>query len=138
MCIRDRHLGYLTDLLLEADFWAARDECALIETSHVEQAIDQRRFRDNRYQELLNEQIDKGVMLLATEGTEVAQINGLSVIQLGDYRFGRPARITATARLGAGKLIDIERETELGGPLHSKGVMILLSLIHISEPPRPY
>ncbi|MBK6288092.1 MAG: AAA family ATPase [Gammaproteobacteria bacterium] len=119
------HLGYLTDLLLEADFWAARDECALIETSHVEQAIDQRRFRDNRYQELLNEQIDKGVMLLATEGTEVAQINGLSVIQLGDYRFGRPARITATARLGAGKLIDIERETELGGPLHSKGVMIL-------------
>jgi lon-related putative ATP-dependent protease len=119
------HLGYLTDLLHEADFWAGRDGSALIEPHHVRHAIDQRRLRDNRYQELLNEQIEKGVMLLATEGTQTAQINGLSVIQLGDYRFGRPSRITATARLGAGKLIDIERETELGGPLHTKGVMIL-------------
>ena len=123
------HLGDLVDLILQADFWAARENIALIEARHVDQAIAQRRFRNNRYQELLAEQIHKGVMLLATEGTQVGQINGLSVIQLGDYAFGRPSRITATARLGSGKLIDIERETELGGPLHSKGVMILSSFL---------
>jgi len=123
------HLGDLVDLILQADFWAARESSALIEARHVEQAIAQRRFRNNRYQELLAEQIERGVMLLATEGAQVGQINGLSVIQLGDYSFGRPSRITATARLGSGKLIDIERETELGGPLHSKGVMILSSFL---------
>jgi len=68
-------------------------------------------------------------MLLSTGGEQVGQVNGLSVIDLGNIRFGRPARITATARLGAGKLLDIERETELGGPLHSKGVMIIGSLL---------
>jgi predicted ATP-dependent protease len=68
-------------------------------------------------------------MLISTEGKRVAQINGLSVLQLGDYRFGRPSRISATARLGSGKLVDIERETDLGGPLHSKGVMILGALL---------
>ncbi|HQY70104.1 MAG TPA: ATP-binding protein [Pseudomonadales bacterium] len=123
------HLGDLVDLILQADFWAARENIALIEARHVDQAIAQRRFRNNRYQELLAEQIHRGVMLLATDGMQVGQINGLSVIQLGDYAFGRPSRITATARLGAGKLIDIERETELGGPLHSKGVMILSSFL---------
>jgi lon-related putative ATP-dependent protease len=123
------HLGDLVDLILQADFWAARENIALIEARHVDRAIAQRRFRNNRYQELLAEQIHKGVMLLATEGMQVGQINGLSVIQLGDYSFGRPSRITATARLGSGKLIDIERETELGGPLHSKGVMILSSFL---------
>jgi lon-related putative ATP-dependent protease len=123
------HLGDLMDLLLEADFWAERSGSRLIEPEHVEQAIDQRIYRNNRYQELLNEQIEKGVMLVSTEGKRVAQINGLSVLQLGDYRFGRPSRISATARLGSGKLVDIERETDLGGPLHSKGVMILGALL---------
>jgi lon-related putative ATP-dependent protease len=123
------HLGDLVDLILQADFWAGRDNSTLIEARHVDQAIAQRRFRNNRYEELLAEQISKGVMLLATEGEQVGQINGLSVVQLGDYSFGRPSRITATARLGSGKLIDIERETELGGPLHSKGVMILGSFL---------
>lgn len=123
------HLGDLVDLLVQADFWAAQDDSALIEARHVDQAIAQYLLRNNRYQELLAEQIHKGVMMLATTGTQIGQINGLSVIQLGDYSFGRPARITATARLGSGKLVDIERETELGGPLHSKGVMILGSFL---------
>lgn len=123
------HIGDLRDLVLQADFWAGQEGSALVEARHVDQAIAQYLFRNNRYQELLVEQIHKGVMLLATEGVQVGQINGLSVIQLGDYSFGRPSRITATARLGSGKLIDIERETELGGPLHSKGVMILGSFL---------
>jgi len=123
------HLGDLMDLMLEADFWAERRASRFIEPEHVEQAIDQRIYRSNRYHELLKEQIEKGVMLISTEGKRVAQINGLSVLQLGDYRFGRPSRISATARLGSGKLVDIERETDLGGPLHSKGVMILGALL---------
>jgi predicted ATP-dependent protease len=123
------HVGGLADLLREADYWAGREGEALIGATHVAQAIRQRRLRNNRYQELLAEQVAKGVMLLETSGTRVAQINALSVIDLGDYRFGRPSRVTATARLGSGKLLDIERETELGGPLHSKGVMILGSLL---------
>ncbi len=123
------HIGDLVDLVVQSDFWAGREGSALIEARHVDQAVAQHLFRNNRYQELLAEQIHRGVMLLATDGAEVGQINGLSVIQLGDYSFGRPSRITATARLGSGKLVDIERETDLGGPLHSKGVMILGSLL---------
>ena len=123
------HMGDLVGLLHEADFWAARESAKQIGASHVQQAVEQRVYRNNRYQELMAEQVHKGVMLLSTEGERVGQVNGLSVIDLGDYRFGRPARITATARLGGGKLLDIERETELGGPLHSKGVMIIGSLL---------
>ncbi|MFP4274935.1 MAG: S16 family serine protease [Paracoccaceae bacterium] len=68
---------------------------------------------------------ERRTVLIDTEGSKVGQVNGLSVISLGDFRFGRPSRITARVRMGAGKLIDIEREVELGGPLHSKGVLIL-------------
>ena len=123
------HLGSLTDLLREADYWAGKQGDSLIEPAHVQQALDHRRQRNSRYQQLMAEQVSKGVMLLETAGTRVAQINALSVIDLGDFRFGRPSRVTATARLGSGKLLDIERETELGGPLHSKGVMIIGSLL---------
>jgi lon-related putative ATP-dependent protease len=123
------HIGEMVDLLHEADFWATRDGATLIDAAHVGQAVEHRVYRNNRYQELLAEQITRGVMLVSTHGTQVAQVNALSVIDVGDYSFGRPARITATARVGTGKLLDIERETELGGPLHSKGVMILGSLL---------
>jgi predicted ATP-dependent protease len=123
------HVGALTDLLREADHWAAREGVALIGPAQVDRALAQRRLRNSRYQELLAEQFGKGVMLLETAGQRVGQINALSVIDLGDYRFGRPSRLTATARPGSGKLLDIEREIELGGPLHSKGVLILGSLL---------
>jgi predicted ATP-dependent protease len=123
------HLGDLLDLLREADFWAGHNGSSTIEPAHVERAIEQRIYRNSRYQELLAESLARGVMLIATEGSKVGQVNGLSVLRVGDYWFGRPSRITATARLGSGKLLDIERETELGGPLHSKGVMILGSLL---------
>jgi predicted ATP-dependent protease len=123
------HLGELLDLLQEADYWAGQGGSAVIEPAHVERAIEQRIYRNSRYQELLAESLARGVMLIATEGSRVAQINGLSVLRVGDFWFGRPSRITATARLGSGKLLDIERETDLGGPLHSKGVMILGSLL---------
>jgi predicted ATP-dependent protease len=101
----------VSDIMREADFWAAKAGSDAIELGAVEQAI----LRDT--------------ILIDTEGKAVGQINGLAVLQIGDFRFGRPNRITARIALGAGKVIDIEREVELGGPIHSKGVFILSSYL---------
>jgi predicted ATP-dependent protease len=93
--------------------------------SHVQKAIEQQRYRSSQYSELLQQQIERGTLIVNTSGSAVGQANGLSVFQLGDQRFGKPSRISATARMGSGRMLDIEREIKLGGPLHSKGVMIL-------------
>ena len=85
--------------------------------------------RAGRVKELVQESITRKMMLIDTAGKKVGQINGLSVMQLGGFSFGRPTRITANVRMGSGKVVDIEREVELGGPLHSKGVMILSSYL---------
>ncbi len=123
------HMQQLGDLIRDADFHTRQQGHSQIDRAHVQAAIDQRIWHSSRYRELLQQQIEQGSLLLSTRGEAVAQINGLSVLQLGDFSFGRPARITATARLGGGKLIDIERESELGGAIHSKGVMILGALL---------
>ena len=91
----------------------------------VQQAIDTRVRRADRLRERSQEQITRGTVLIDTEGAQVGQINGLAVISLGEFSFGRPGRITARVRMGRGQVLDIEREVELGGPLHSKGVLIL-------------
>ncbi len=119
------HMGNLVDLLRESDYWAKESDRELIGAADVQHAIDSRRLRLDRIHEHATEQVLRGIQLIDSTGEKVAQVNGLSVIQLGDYAFGRPVRITATARLGNGKVIDIEREVELGGAIHSKGVMIL-------------
>ncbi len=115
----------LVDLIREADHFAGLENNEFITRDHVNRALDERIYHNSRFQEQMYEQIQRGTVLLDTSGSRVAQINGLSVLQLGNYSFGRPTRISATARLGSGKLIDIEREAELGGPIHSKGVLIL-------------
>jgi len=113
------------DLLAEADFWAGQEGSAVTTRSSVERAIREQIRRASRVRDQLLESTLKNVSLIATQGSNVGQINGLSVLGLGDYAFGRPTRITARVHPGAGKLIDIEREVELGGPIHSKGVLIL-------------
>ncbi|BCX81044.1 hypothetical protein MIT9_P0622 [Methylomarinovum caldicuralii] len=123
------HLRGVTDLLKEADFRARQAGRGHITRADVEAAIDARIDRNSRLRERIQELIERDVLLIDTEGSQVGQINGLSVISLGDFSFGRPSRITATARLGDGKVIDIERETELGGAIHSKGVMILANFM---------
>ncbi len=119
----------VVDLLTEADYWARRGRGTrgkpLVRREHVQKAIDQRIYRSNRVEERIREMIADGTILVDTRGAVVGQINGLSVSSLGDYTFGRPSRITATHRLGDGELVDIEREVEMGGPIHSKGVLIL-------------
>ncbi|MBY4675073.1 Lon protease family protein [Marinobacterium arenosum] len=123
------HRAQLIDLVHKAEHEARLEHSERIERRHVDAALERWLWHSNRYQQLLQEQIDKGTLMIATSGKQVAQVNGLSVIQLGDFMFGRPSRITATARLGRGKVVDIERESELGGTLHSKAVMIISALL---------
>jgi len=113
------------DVVREAHYWAGRDGDELIRREHVERAVSSRIRRQSRVRERLQEEVLRGFILVDTEGARVGQINGLAVAQVGDYLFGRPSRITARTTLGPGKVIDIEREVALGGPLHSKGVLIL-------------
>ncbi|MYM63364.1 Lon protease family protein [Pseudomaricurvus sp. HS19] len=118
-------VDFVSDVLKEADYWAGKAGSVSITLEHVEQALEKRRYRHDRIRELYHEQITRGISMIATRGSAVAQVNGLTVIALADQAFGSPSRITATARLGSGKVIDIEREAKLGGEIHSKGVMIL-------------
>ena len=115
----------IADILREASFWAEEEGASLIEAKHVAKAIEEKVYRSNLIQQRINEMIDKGVIIIDAEGEKVGQVNGLSVIDLGDFAFGRPTRITASVGVGREGLIDIEREAKLGGPLHTKGVMIL-------------
>lgn len=119
------HDRVLKDLLSEANHWAARADSKHIGIGHTQQAIDEREFRASRIRERSLEQIYRGVVMIATDGEQAGQVNGLSVLQIGATRFGQPTRITATARPGKGQVVDIEREAKLGGPIHSKAVMIL-------------
>jgi len=118
-------LDRLTDLLKEADHWAGAAGRSVVEAADVQCAIDAWIHRSSRPRERLQEEIERGTIAIATTGEVVGQVNGLSVIELGGFAFARPSRITARVRLGSGTVVDIEREVELGGPIHSKGVLIL-------------
>jgi len=123
------HLRSIKDLLTESDYWAEDNGHIHIANSDVQQAIDYKIRRLDRIREKLYENIERGTHLIDIEGKVIGQINALSVLQLGEFSFGQPSRITATTRLGSGKVVDIEREIELGGAIHSKGVLILSSFI---------
>ncbi|WP_342643259.1 Lon protease family protein [Rhodoligotrophos ferricapiens] len=115
----------LADLMMEADFWAGEAGRREITARDVSKAVEAKIRRSDRIRELSQESITRDIVLIDTDGAAVGQINGLAVTAYGQFRFGRPSRITARVRLGAGKVVDIERESELGGKLHSKGVLIL-------------
>jgi lon-related putative ATP-dependent protease len=119
----------LSDLLREANYWAVRDSQDVIRATQVERAIRTQIERLDRARTLLYEAIQRDDILIDTTGFVTAQINGLSVLGIGSFMFGQPSRITATVNIGDGKIIDIERETELGGPIHSKGVLIVSSYL---------
>lgn len=123
------HMRTVADLLREADYWAEQEGCPQVSLRHVQHTIEKQVYRAERLRQHVLEEIQRGTLLIDTAGVQVGQVNGLSVIDLGNFAFGRPSRITATARLGKGEVIDIEREVELGGAIHSKGVLILSSFL---------
>jgi lon-related putative ATP-dependent protease len=118
-------IGRIADIVREADYWALEAGRKTITRQDVARAIEEGVQRADRLRDRAQETINRRIVLLDVAGSKVGQINGLSVLQLGNFSFGRPSRISARARLGGGRVTDIEREVELGGPLHSKGVMIL-------------
>ena len=119
----------MEDILREADQLAAQEGADEIDGRHIDQVILGRAFRVDRIRDLVHENITRGITLVDTTGSRVGQVNGLSVVSIGKLVFGQPSRITATARLGRGELIDIEREAKLGGSIHSKAVMIVSNFI---------
>jgi len=115
----------IADLLREANYWAEKDGSDVVTEKHVDKAIDKRNYRVNLIEEKIQEMIDDGTILIDSDGRVVGQVNGLSVYNLGDYMFGKPSRITAKTSLGKAGIINIEREAEMSGPIHNKGVYIL-------------
>jgi lon-related putative ATP-dependent protease len=123
------HLGGLSDLLQEADFLARQGKDDVVRRQHVENAVAAQRHRLDQVRERLLEEILRGTVLIDTAGIQLGRVNGLSVVDLGDYAFGTPTRISATTRLGSGEVVDIQREVDQGGPIHAKGVFILSSYL---------
>jgi lon-related putative ATP-dependent protease len=119
----------IEDLLIEANHWARTSDADVVAAEHVQQAIEAQIYRADRIRERMQEAILRETYLIDTEGTVTGQINGLSVLMVGNFAFGRPTRITAQTSMGKGQVVDIEREVELGGPIHSKGVMILTGFL---------
>lgn len=113
------------DVLREADHLAATVKAEAVSAEHVREALAARERRLGRPREKVQELIRRGTILISTSGSVVGQVNGLTVAELGELRFGAPARITARVRMGAGRVVDIEREAKMGGPIHSKAVLIL-------------
>jgi lon-related putative ATP-dependent protease len=117
--------GEVADLIREASYWAGENGRSLVTATDVQQAQEERIYRSNRVEEIIQEQIQEGTIFISTEDAVVGQVNGLSVIQMGDYAFGQPGRITVRTHMGEGGVIHIERETDMSGPIHEKGVLEL-------------
>jgi predicted ATP-dependent protease len=115
----------LADLLRESDYWAGKAGRSIISPADVQSAVESQNARADRIKRRLQEHILRGSLLVDTTGQRSGQVNALAVLQLGGFAFGTPQRITARIRLGHTGVVDIERESELGGPIHSKGVLIL-------------
>ena len=119
----------ITDLLREADHWARAAGRDVVTRDDVQRAVDARIRRSDRVRERMQDEIRRATILIDTAGARTGQVNGLSVVQLGELAFGHPSRLTARVRLGKGEVLDIQREVELSGPIHSKGVLILAGFL---------
>ncbi|MFH1328260.1 MAG: ATP-binding protein [Candidatus Bathyarchaeota archaeon] len=115
----------IADIIREANFYATKDNSTYIDAAYVNKAIDEKVYRSSMIEEKIREMIERGIILIDTSGEALGQVNGLAVISLGDFYFGRPSRVTVSIGLGKEGLIDIEREAKLGGSIHTKGVLIL-------------
>jgi len=117
--------AWIVELIQEAEYWARKENASLVSGGHVEKAVEERRFRHNLPDERVRELIGNGTIMIDVDGLVIGQVNGLSVYNLGDVIFGKPSRITCKTFLGRGGVINIERESQLSGRIHDKGVLIL-------------
>lgn len=115
----------ITDLIREAEFWAEQENETVVRERHIDKAVEAKIFRSNLIEENLQEMIDRGTLMIDVEGEVIGQVNGLAVYALGDYMFGKPSRITASTSMGRAGVINIEREADMSGNTHNKGVLIL-------------
>ena len=123
------HLEGLVDLLREAEQGVRQASGQRVDAAAVQRALEQQERRASRVREKIQDAILRGELLIDTGGSAIGQVNGLSVSFIGGYSFGHPTRITATTRIGDGEVMDIQREVKMGGPIHSKGVLILSSFL---------
>lgn len=114
----------ISDLIVEANYWARQVDAETVSDEHVEKALKERIYRTNRMEELLQEMILEGTIII-DDGEKVGQINGLAVLSMGDHQFGKPSRITAVTYAGRSGLINIERETKMSGRIHEKAILII-------------
>jgi lon-related putative ATP-dependent protease len=119
----------IADLIREAGYWARRENSRWVKEKHVQQALQQQVYRVSMFEEMLRERIAEGTVLLDFEGEKVGQINGLALLDQGDHVFAQPSRITATTAMGRNGIIDIDREAEMSGSIHTKGVLILAGFL---------
>jgi lon-related putative ATP-dependent protease len=115
----------VADIIREASYWASKSKSKIVTEDHVQKAVDERIYRTNRIEERLREMILEGTLIVDTEGDKVGQVNGLAVLDLGDYSFGKPSRITAKTYAGKAGVVNIERETKMSGKIHEKAILIL-------------
>ena len=119
----------VSDIIREANYYAQKNGSEFITQEHVKEAIEAKVYRSNLIEEKIGEMIERGTILVDTDGEKVGQVNGLAVLGLGDYMFGKPSRITASIGLGKEGIIDIEKKADMGGPTHTKGVHILTGFL---------
>jgi ATP-dependent Lon protease len=121
----------VADILREANYWAQKENAEIVNEEHIEKAIEEKNNRSRLVEEKIQEMIDEGSIMIDTEESVVGQVNGLSVYDMGDYSFGKPSRITANAAVGSSGVINIEREAQLSGRIHNKGVLILSGYLRL-------
>ncbi len=123
------HIIEIADLIKEANFWAEKEGASIIGAKHITKSIEEKIYRSNLIEKRIDELIQDGTIMVDVDGSTSGQINGLSVMSIGDYTFGRPSRITATTYMGRGGVVNIEREVKLSGSIHNKGFLILKGLL---------
>ena len=120
----------VADIIKEANYYATEDGSEYIAAKHVMKALEEKVYRSNLVEEKIEEMVEKGIILVDTDGEKVGQINGLAILGAGDFIFGKPNRITVSVGVGKKGIIDIEREAQMGGPIHTKGVQILSGFLN--------
>jgi lon-related putative ATP-dependent protease len=123
------NFGAVEDVIVEASYWAGVEDRDVVTGPDVERAVEERKHRSSKIEDRIRELIENDTLMISTEGTTVGQINGMAVLSLGDYAFGKPSKVTVKTFMGDSGLVSIEREVKLSGKLHNKGQMIVKSFL---------